>query len=156
MNQYSLARSPGWWSGRSKDMALQTFRNDFKGTNWIVLGNINKFFDTMNHGVPKMRVCCVNRGPKTRVRCLIKGCKIRVFCLSTGPKTRVGYLIRGSKMRLSLMNKVHLFSEIFGSPPNTPIAKNLSHHRGKFSKGRFHIWGTSILLSHLEVYEGVS
>lgn len=44
-------RSYGWRPGRSAHTALRTIRSDFKGTNWIVLGNINKFFDTVNHGV---------------------------------------------------------------------------------------------------------
>jgi retron-type reverse transcriptase len=44
-------RSHGWRSGRSAHTALRSIRSDFKITNWIVLGNINKLFDTVNDGV---------------------------------------------------------------------------------------------------------
>lgn len=44
-------RSHGWRPGRSAHTALRTIRSDFKETNWIVPGNINKLFDTVNHGI---------------------------------------------------------------------------------------------------------
>lgn len=44
-------RSHGWRPGRSAHTALRTIRSDFKGTNWIVPGNINGVVDTVNHGV---------------------------------------------------------------------------------------------------------
>nr|YP_004927693.1 hypothetical protein TrlaMp45 [Treubia lacunosa]AEH99740.1 hypothetical protein TrlaMp45 [Treubia lacunosa] len=45
-------KSHGWRPGRSAHTALRTIRSDFKGTNWMVPGNIKKLFDTtVNHGV---------------------------------------------------------------------------------------------------------